>query len=474
MTRGDYLNPDSMRLQCSQAISRMEEDNQALKAVGESICEFAADPEIESRAFYALKQQLKDYQTVAEAMILANTFAIRDFRLLSACVGDEVLDGEIIFSQMENALRLKESYLIKEAVYRGKMMTAQEPALYFYYCRMAGGYGCLAESSQRLYDRWRERTERFDEVSEGTRYLFQDSGHIGPLIQKGLSELPKTFRGGAYVYDKDSVWQKQLKNECLRLSMCFGDKGGDQNGPYALWQRGIESDREYIRELVHGYKEYADYSDDEIEKLLIKLGDEGCGYVAFANIIADEYRGKEEEFRAVFGFPLFLENANGYEYIDYNRLTIDLYCASDNRDANGVYDYGEDRSAISGAGTSPDSRICRFERYMADCGVDVSIRNVECNAQNVYEKCREETDKGNRLIIRTCPVRLADEMGEPAYMDGSHAMTVTGLTDDGRIEVSSWGEKYYITPEDPDYVSPEKNRAREAYIKLQSVSFKKE
>ena len=49
------------------------------------------------------------------------------------------------------------------------------------------------------------------------------------------------------------------------------------------------------------------------------------------------------------------------------------------------------------------------------------------------------------------------------------AMTVTGLMDDGRIEVSSWGEKYYITPEDSDYREPDKNRARDAYIRIQSV-----
>ncbi len=56
-------------------------------------------------------------------------------------------------------------------------------------------------------------------------------------------------------------------------------------------------------------------------------------------------------------------------------------------------------------------------------------------------------------------------------MDGGHAMVVTGLTDDGRIQVSSWGELYYISPEDSDFISPEKNRLRDAYIRIQSVRF---
>ena len=34
------LNPESIRLQCSQAVSRMEEDNKALEIINQSIQEF--------------------------------------------------------------------------------------------------------------------------------------------------------------------------------------------------------------------------------------------------------------------------------------------------------------------------------------------------------------------------------------------------------------------------------------------------
>ena len=113
----------------------------------------------------------------------------------------------------------------------------------------------------------------------------------------------------------------------------------------------------------------------------------------------------------------------------------------------------------------------RFERYMDSHDVPVRIENIECAPDEVYQRCREEAERGNRVIISTCPVRLEDKEGEPAQMDGGHAMTVTGLTSDGRIEVSSWGEKYYISPEDPDYTSPEKSRTQNAYIRIQSVRF---
>jgi hypothetical protein len=31
---------------------------------------------------------------------------------------------------------------------------------------------------------------------------------------------------------------------------------------------------------------------------------------------------------------------------------------------------------------------------------------------------------------------------------GKHGMTITGVTDDGRYVVSSWGDKYYLKPDE--------------------------
>lgn len=479
MLRSDYLNPADMRNQCGQAVRQLEEDCKALEAVSGSIRQFADDPGLESEAFDALARQLEDYGTVIEAMRIANVADILDFRSLSGLVGNEVLDGENIFCQMENAWGMKERYQSEETAYRDRMASAEDSVVYAYYGWKARQYQRLALNSQRLYGKWREKSERFDEIAAGTGHLFTVTDGIGGLINKGLSEIAHAFQNGAYVPDKESEWRRQLMNAGIRLAAGYKDRGGDQNGPYQMWRRGDAAEREMLRNLVHGYEEYTDYSDEEIEELLMKLNSEGCGYVAFANIIVDEYRRKEEEFEQIFGFPLFLGNVEGTESVNYNPLIIDLYCASDNHNEvwdlpknRDVYDPDEDSSATSGRGTTQNDRIYRFERYMAGYGIDVKIENIECSTDEVYQKCREEAAQGNRVIISTCPVRLEDKEGEPAHMDGGHAMTVVGLKDDGRIEVSSWGEIYYMMPEDPDYQAPEKNRAGNAYVKIQSVCFR--
>ena len=480
MQRNDYLNPADIKNQCAQAVSRMEEDLRVLEAVGKSIDAFAKDPEIQSESFDALKKQLEDYHLIIEAMKIAGQTDMADFRELSVSVGCEVLDGGRIFDQMENALRMRESYLASEEICQRRMRSAEEPILNAYYDWKARHYEALAENSMRMYDRWREKAVQFDEIAVRTGALFMDGEGIAALIRRGQSEISGAFQNGVYIRNGEDQWRRQIMNAGVRLAMGFADSGGDQNGPYLLWQRGIDSDREYMRKLIHSYEEYEDYSDEEIDQLLTKLNSEGCGYVALANIIVDEYRRREEEFERTFGYPLFLENANGDIYVDYNRLIVDIYCATDNHkkvktiwQEYDVYDEDEDGSPTFGRGTTPEDRIYRFERYMDGYGVPVRIENIECAQDEVYLRCREEAEKGNRVIISTCPVRLEDKEGEPAQMDGGHAMTVTGLTGDGRIEVSSWGGKYYISPEDTDYADPEKSRTGNAYIRIQSVRFEK-
>ena len=124
MKESDYLNPNDIKSQCDQAIHKLENDNETLDIVSNSITAFSTDNEIQSISFDNLKQQLADYITVIEAIKSANTYDIAEFSTLKDLVGDEVLDGANILSQMKTALHNKEFYLEKADEYEIKKQTS--------------------------------------------------------------------------------------------------------------------------------------------------------------------------------------------------------------------------------------------------------------------------------------------------------------------------------------------------------------
>lgn len=83
----------------------------------------------------------------------------------------------------------------------------------------------------------------------------------------------------------------------------------------------------------------------------------------------------------------------------------------------------------------------------AEHGIDV---NVECYIDVTTDNYNDIADKG-QIIVAIEPCILEDEAGNTVFKaNGGHAMTVTGVTEDGRFIVSSWGKRYYIDP-DTDY-----------------------
>ena len=142
---------------------------------------------------------------------------------------------------------------------------------------------------------------------------------------------------------------------------------------------------------------------------------------------------------------------------NYDRLTLDLYCETDNHHPDGrggdTIDSAEDESAAKGVGTTPGEQKYRGEKYLHDHGVDAEIRpNQQITVDNVDHYMEEGS-----VIINYYYGALENEDGSTAaYIDGGHAMYVTGRTSDGRFIVSSWGKKYYIDP-GKTYAYPDKD-----------------
>ena len=228
--------------------------------------------------------------------------------------------------------------------------------------------------------------------------------------------------------------------------------GGDQNGPNSVWN---VDEKKALYDIVRQH--YPDMTDKEIRKYLQKLNSEGCGYVAVVNSIFEEYQGREAEFEKIFGFPMYQEGK-----LNYNRLLVDFYASTDNHNPGehgigDVVDVYEDynRSAdgwklfydadkdTSGRGMGMDDLAYRTKLYLNEKGVDVTVINdVPVDVSNVKELTQDGT-----VVLAYYYGNLRDVNGNVMqYINGGHGMVITGVTEDGRYIVSSWGNKYYIDP----------------------------
>lgn len=215
-----------------------------------------------------------------------------------------------------------------------------------------------------------------------------------------------------------------------------GRYGGDQGYPANIDKTDEKYDE--IAEIIRRY--YPDYSDKDIENYLDKLNSEGCGYVALINTIFNQYAGRTDDFERTFGFPMYDRDGD----LNFDLMLVDFYAAMDNHHpvlGMDVIFEAEDSSSTEGYGTTVDTREYRWEKYLQDRGVNVDVHKVYVTVENF-----KALSRNGEIIIGINPVILYDEDGKRLYANGGHAMTVTGVTEDGRFVVSSWGKKYYIKP----------------------------
>lgn len=204
--------------------------------------------------------------------------------------------------------------------------------------------------------------------------------------------------------------------------------GGDQGSARRRWSQG---DREELRKIVKKY--FPDYSDAQISDLLSEMNSEGCNYMAWVNTIFGQYVGREEEFEKDFGFPMYDENG----YPNYDLVMLDFYCTEGEIDGK-TY------------GLTKKTSETRWENYLKSKNLKVDIVNLDVTF-DTFDKLSEKGE----IVIAISPVKMRNSSGKLVVNihDAGHAMVITGveiINGKKMYKVSSWGEAYYIDPDDFD------------------------
>ena len=285
------------------------------------------------------------------------------------------------------------------------------------------GKAAIASSLQKVAEQIRREERSARSLGNGLEQILNlynntESGIRNNLLSHGNVSASQNHREtGAYHVD----------------SIVFDDDGS-YGGNQGNMDQVYKWDPIKCWDLLRDLREYfPNMSVFEAFRYFSRLNSVGCGYVALANTLFMEYANRPQDFERTFGYPMFKDGD-----LNYDRLILDIYATTDKAGFN-------DRDDGLPNGTVDDSRAHIVEHFLRDKGVDVE---TEANADVTPENFLEISENGGYVILGYRHGNMYDENGNRYYIDGGHAITVTGITEDGRYIVSSWGEKYYINPSD--------------------------
>lgn len=342
---------------------------------------------------------------------------------------------------------------------------------------------------------------KLEDYSQNIKTVSKDLIKSAEVLNKIANFYEKTEKNivgsrsdGVEIPDANSYKDYDNKTKVFDDDDDNGSYGADQGDMYYnksgfdFWIfRWFED--EDLFDFVNSYDKYKDYSDDDIEKLMLEINETGCGYAAIVNNIYTMYDGREDEFEKVFGFPMYDEDGEA----NYNYLMVDLYA-----NTQGVYKVDTYDDKLNFAFDVAREYIGKEDKFKAEFGCDFDGKTVSeeminsivnkykdgdyayCDIKGIStnnfddryltylemkgleggaelispedndvstKQVNEYIDNGKNVNIAVENFNLYNEDGSLAHKDVDyHWMTVTDVTEDGKYVVSSWGERFIFDP----------------------------
>lgn len=204
---------------------------------------------------------------------------------------------------------------------------------------------------------------------------------------------------------------------------------------------------------------FPEWTSADIQDFIEKLKKEGCAYVAMINSLFDEFTDHRADFQQAFGFDMFASDGT----LNFNQVLVDLYCTMDNHIGGkflfytwDTYVENEDRIWCDEDkdgkfewkdkpfGNNEVQMKYRWETYCKKHGIDTMVEINKVITPHNYEKHA----KRGSVSILCSNFTLHSDNGKTTHIKNGHFMTITGVVDDKKYIVSSWGDKYYLDPKD--------------------------
>ncbi len=237
---------------------------------------------------------------------------------------------------------------------------------------------------------------------------------------------------------------KQVTYDYIESSVYSHDNesmyGSDQGSAAAIAKTSegeITPEENRFIDIIKKNKKLKNMSDNELYEYLSGMNHEGCGYASTVNTVFEYYINIDngsELFRRKFGFSLRKRNGD----LNYDLLMVYIYSKYDNVKKSGLSHKDEDNL---------------IKKVMAEKGIDgkskVKVKTKEYGTLTNNE-IKNYLAEGKQVIISSQNVVLYNMDGTLLQncAGAGHSLSVTGVTSDGRIIVSTWGKKAYVDRSD--------------------------
>ena len=279
----------------------------------------------------------------------------------------------------------------------------------------------------------------------------------------------------------------------------YSDKA-DENGLYGGYQGCLINDYEKnlnnktLLSIISKYYPNEKYTDDDLKLLFSKMNSNGCGYIAGVNVMFELTKNlSDEEFYDKFGYNRYkitrTRNIGSYaRNYNYDAMFLDFYLYYQKelgfetiKDIYGNIEIGAEDGAISGDYDNSGSEGTRLyevaeksHKFLEEKGINITYDNSFGNDSNLVglvkttiemisplndhfnkENIKKALEEGKivSIAMQNFTVYYPNDIDGNGLLDdihrtgtGGHGMIVTGMTDDGDLIVSSWGNKYIVKP----------------------------
>ena len=258
--------------------------------------------------------------------------------------------------------------------------------------------------------------------------------------------------------------------------------GANQSGPILLLEKAsndyeslTDIEKQQYADLIAVLEKYEFITTEGVWNhsmydFMLSSQQGGCGFAANTNIIIDMYskmENGEELFYQKYDFPMYYTDTSGEKHYNYDTLFASHFLSSMDRFSRqiipGVDIYipsfwpkwntsmidsfvGGTVPVVGGkmsgvGGTTTFQRVNALKYEFSDMSMDTTEYMMQ---GNISQYSNEYSNHDYTVVLAHDKFTLTSVEGVSKTYDGSHFMSITGVTSDGKYIVASWGNQYIL------------------------------